>query len=130
MSARKKGFRPETFEVVRVQQVRAKAPRPFRRSRRRRKEGSIEESCRVLAQDRGWTSRKMNGLGFRDWPDRIFLPPVTSRRGRRFWAEFKRPGEEPTPAQAKMHRNLRARGEEVWVLDNKEDFEKVMRAHE
>lgn len=105
----------------------------FRRPKKREQlEGSIEESCRTYAKERGWDSRKMNGLGFRDWPDRLFIPPVVRRRRQRssFWVEFKKPGEVPTPSQATKIALLRARGEEVYVLDNRDDFIKVLHAHE
>lgn len=109
-------------------------PYAWRRPRRRQQlEGSIEESCRKYAQERGWDSRKMNGLGFRDWPDRFFIPPVVRRSKQRrgsFWVEFKRPGEEPTTSQAEKIRLLRARGETVYVLDNRDDFIKVLHQHE
>jgi hypothetical protein len=101
-------------------------PREYRRT-----EASVEESCRRYAHDRGWTSRKMNGMGFRSWPDRLFLPPRAARgeqlpwTGARFWVEFKRPGKEPTPDQARMHRELRARGETVYVLSDRQGFIRV-----
>lgn len=102
----------------------------MRKYKAKQSEASIEKSCRDYAHDRSWTSRKMNGLGFRSWPDRLFIPPrvkkqMVNTRGRRFWVEFKRPGEEPTPDQARQISELRERGETVYVLDNKEDFIKV-----
>src|SRR5258706_8557278 len=83
------------------------------------KESSLEEWCRKYAHDRGWTSRKMNGLGFRSWPDRFFIPPCLSAvkwakmKGYRnvFWVEFKRLGKPSTPDQKRMQKDLRARGE-------------------
>lgn len=94
--------------------------------KRRQSESSIENSCRDIAHALGWLSRKMNGLGFRSWPDRFFVSP-RGRRGRSFWVEFKRPGEVPTPDQERMIAELRARGESVYTLDNKEDFKKVLK---
>lgn len=104
----------------------------------RQKESSIEESCRKYAHDRGWTSRKMNGLGFRSWPDRFFIPrkmPGKPTRGvlgtltYRFWVEFKRPGEESTPDQKRMQKDLRERGEIVYECDNKKDFIEIFNRH-
>ena len=40
--------------------------------------------------------------------------------------EFKRPGEKATAAQKKEHRKLRARGFEVYVIDNVEDAKRVL----
>jgi hypothetical protein len=120
-----------------------KPGRAPRRRRRGQKESGIEEGCRLLALAEGWVSRKMNGLGFRDWPDRLFVPPerrprrdargardgmerdaMVERAARRrpFWVEFKKPGEEPTPSQWKMIRTLRARGERVYVCHSKQEF--------
>lgn len=103
---------------------------PLRRRRRRgRREASIEESCRLVAKNLGWESRKMNGLGFRDWPDRLFIPPRPVKPMRRaFWVEFKRLGEEPTPAQGKRIEDLRRRGERVYVCDNVPGFKSIIRA--
>jgi hypothetical protein len=107
-------------------------------ARRKQLESSIEGSCRDHAHERGWTSRKMNGLGFNSWPDRIFIARVRPRGMRRalrllerrtFWVEFKRPGEVPTAGQWRMIRDLRSRGETVYVIDNREDFIKVFNEH-
>lgn len=99
-------------------------------------EDAIEEVCRQLAAAVGWGSRKMNGLGFRSWPDRLFLPPkspirIGGRRraplGRRFWVEFKKPGEESTEDQTRMQNDLRERGESVYTdISSKQDFLKVL----
>lgn len=103
-------------------------------------ESNVEGRSVRHAKERGWTSRKMNGLGFRSWPDRLFLPPRGTTRDREaagysvaslrhpFWVEFKRPGKEPTPDQARLHRDLRARGEVVHVCDSFESFRKVFDA--
>jgi hypothetical protein len=99
--------------------------------KRYRTEGALEEACRNAAKKRGWDSRKMNGLGYRSWPDRQFIPPevrsgekvgVKRRAQRSWWVEFKQPGEEPTPSQAQKIKELRARGEDVSVIDTREDF--------
>lgn len=79
-------------------------------------ERHIEEPCVRRAKKIGLVIRKMNGLGFRSWPDRLFIGLK-----RRVWVEFKAPGETPTDAQKLMHKILRACGEEVYVIDNKEE---------
>lgn len=99
------------------------------------------------ALDRGIRSRKMNGMGSRSWPDRVFflpgkngekkqtgpswwndialkLPhftPEDGPDGRLFFIEFKRPGEEPTPLQWDTINSLRAAGFDVEVHDNAEE---------
>lgn len=102
-------------------------------------ESRIESTCRDIAHAAGWVTRKMNGLGFNSWPDRLFIPPKLRRKvykgntfhlyQRVFWVEFKRPGEEPTPAQDRMIKELRGRGEVVYVIDNVEEFRRVFQQH-
>ncbi len=92
-------------------------------------EGTLEKNCRQDALDIGWISRKMNGLGYNSWPDRVFIPPPKKKTGNRFWVEFKRLGEEPTPAQWRMIRDLRSRGEKVYVVDKQITFRRLL-AHE
>ncbi len=112
----------------------------WRKPRTIPKESNIEESCREYAHAKGWTSRKMNGFGFRSWPDRFFLPkPIkgmdkTLKRSlgsltRRFWVEFKRPGETSTPDQRRMQKDLRKRGEVVYEIDNKQEFIRIFDRH-
>lgn len=95
--------------------------------KRKKKEINVEARAVKHAKEAGWLSRKMNGLGFAAWPDRLFIPRRAPLRERldRFWVEFKRVGEAPTPMQDKMHADLRARGEAVYVIDNIDDFKKV-----
>ncbi len=85
----------------------------------------IEARCLRHAKRLGWTSRKMNGLGFRAWPDRLLIPPRRSRLPV-LWIEFKRVGEHPTPLQRKLHKDLRARGQRVHVIDNLQEFVRVL----
>jgi hypothetical protein len=83
--------------------------------RRRPLEQPIETTAtRIITKDLKGISRKMNGLGFRSWPDRVYLKLGVKRP---LWIEFKRPGEPPTDAQAEIHKQLRAQGQEVQVHD-------------
>ena len=54
-------------------------------------------------------------------PDRLFIAPG----GRIWFCEFKRPGEKPTPAQAREHQRLRDQGAIVFVIDDA-DSGKIM----
>jgi hypothetical protein len=92
------------------------------------KESVIEERCRQIALKAGWVSRKMNGFGFRSWPDRLFIPPdQTIKAGcEAFWVEFKRPKELPTPDQERVIEDLGKRGEKVFVCDSVEDFKNII----
>lgn len=77
-------------------------------------ESDIEDAVIRAAKKLGYTSRKMNGLGFRDWPDRLFI-----NTGIQVWIEFKRKGKEPTENQLAMHKWLRAMGQTVEVFDDR-----------
>ena len=46
-------------------------------------------------------------------PDDLFV-----RNGEYLWIEFKRPGEVPTPQQAKRHRDMRKQGMDVRWTDS------------
>ncbi len=96
---------------------------------RSEQEYKIEDRCVKHAKDHRWASRKMNGLGFRDWPDRLFIPPKGNRTRRPFWVEFKRVGEDATESQANMHADLRSRGETVYMCDNLKDFSAILDRH-
>lgn len=80
--------------------------------RKFRLERDLENAAVRYSHQRGVLTRKMNGLGFRGWPDRLFLLP----NERVEWVEFKLPGEEPTLVQLKVHRMLRKRGHRVHVI--------------
>ncbi len=76
-------------------------------------ERSIEGAATRHANELGFLHRKMNGAGFRSWPDRMFIGP-----GAVFFIEFKRRGLPPTPQQAWLHEILRAAGHRVHVCDS------------
>lgn len=94
-------------------------PRVFRR------EADLERACVTVAHKRGFLTRKMNGRGFRAWPDRLVHWP---RGGRMEYVELKLPGEEPTTLQAQLHKRLRKRGFRVHVCDNYDHFLKILAA--
>ena len=94
-------------------------------STRRKLEKSVEDRCVRLAKNKGWLVRKINGLGYRSWPDRLFIPPRKSKL-EQFWVEFKRLGEVPTPLQEQVHIDLRVRGQRVYVIDTYDDFLKLI----
>lgn len=61
--------------------------------------------------------RKMNGLGYRDWPDDMFITPD----GVVFFLEAKRKGKVPTDNQTRMLENLAERGVFAAWYDNVEE---------
>lgn len=76
-------------------------------------EKTIEESVVAHAKKRGCLIRKMNGLGARGWPDRMFL-----FAGRTLFIEFKKPGGAATPQQAAFHQQMMEKGFPVFVIDD------------
>jgi len=92
-------------------------------------ESAIENAVVRWARKHGLLNRKMNGFGFNAWPDRMFMLP-----GAPLFIEFKREGEEPTPAQTDIHGMLRRLGYEVQVHDHQVTaiaaIKKHMEAHQ
>jgi hypothetical protein len=78
-----------------------------------RLESEIESKVVDYAKSKGCMERKMNGPGYRGWPDRLFM-----YNGKVVWVEFKRLGEEPTNLQRFIHGRLRDNGFDVEVVDN------------
>ncbi len=77
-------------------------------------EGDIEGRVVKWAKKNGWVTRKMNGLGYRSWPDRLFL----HRFGVAAFIEFKRKGKLPTPQQGDMLVDLQKRGFNAAYFDD------------
>jgi hypothetical protein len=77
-------------------------------------EKTIERNVVNYALKKGIESVKLNGMGKRSHPDRMFLGP----RGRVLFIEFKKPGEEPTPLQKHLHKKWKRLGHKVYVVDN------------
>lgn len=84
-------------------------------------EKAIEDEAVELAAEDGFRAAKLDRIKRSD-PDRLFYHPV----GASFLVEFKRPGEKPRPQQAKRIRDLRAKGFEVHVIDNVDDFKHLL----
>lgn len=81
-----------------------------------RLEKDIEKRANIIIQREFPTviHRKMNGYGFRSWPDRLYLFDDEIE----IWIEYKRPGEEPSPGQRELHKRLRNQGRTVFVCDD------------
>ena len=77
-------------------------------------EAKIEQEVVAWWTKRGGLQIKLNILGRRGWPDRIFFPVG----GKPVLIEFKRVNENARALQAYVHGELRARGYEVYVCDN------------
>ena len=83
-----------------------------------RLEKSIEKAVVDYAKKRGCLVRKMNGMGARDWPDRMFIGPKDLPPRLPLFNELKKGGCVPTPGQATMLLNLLARGIPAVTTDN------------
>lgn len=72
------------------------------------------------ARAKGFLCRKLNGEGFRGWPDQLVISPLGNIK----FIEFKRPGRYKDPNdglsanQAEIIAKLRANGCEVLVTDS------------
>lgn len=73
----------------------------------------IENPVVEAAKANGYKVRKVCWFGSRNAPDRLFMRP-----GRGFFVEFKAPGEEPRPGQAREIKRMRDAGFEVHVIDS------------
>lgn len=87
------------------------AKKPQRKPERR--ESSIERGFvnKLKRQQTGAKTRKMNGLGFRAWPDRLVLKLCVLTP---LWIEFKKPGETSTDDQREIQKFLRDLGHAVY----------------
>lgn len=84
-------------------------------------EKEIEKKVCDYARKKGFYVRKFTSPCARAVPDRLFI-----RQGVAFFIEFKRLGEEPTPAQKIEHKQLREVGAHVAVVDNVAEGLKVI----
>lgn len=85
------------------------------------RESVIEGDIVEYAESRGWWTTKYTSPGRRGVPDRIFLRKRQGEGKRTVFIEVKKVGEEPTVQQAKVHRDMRAQGAEVYWTDNLEE---------
>lgn len=99
-----------------------------KRKPRQKLERTLEKRCRAYARKKKWLLRKMNGLGFRSWCDRLLIPPPSKGVEQPvLWIEFKRKNKEPTVSQEHHHLELRLRGQHVHVVDDFDDFVRILK---
>lgn len=81
-------------------------------------EKHVEAAVCRYAKSAGCLIRKMNGLGYAGWPDRLFI----TAEGVQFWIEFKAPGKlrNLSSGQEAVIEELRARKQIVYVVDDVE----------
>lgn len=80
-------------------------------------ERDLQKKCVTLARRRGWWASKFVAQGRRSAPDYIF-----ANSGHVVFIEFKCHGALPTELQLEFHKEMRAHGLYVYVIDNFEDF--------
>lgn len=80
-------------------------------------ERDVEKALVKRVKELGGKCEKFTSPGRRSVPDRL----VTLPGGKICFVELKAPGKKPTAGQLKDHRERRALGCEVYVIDNKED---------
>jgi hypothetical protein len=78
-------------------------------------ESSLESTSTAFAEKRGWFEVKLMRCNKDSMPDRLY-----HRRGVTMYVEYKREGEMPNRKQLKRHKEIRAHGIPVHVID---DFE-------
>lgn len=77
----------------------------------------IERTVCKRAESLGCLQYKFVSPQRRSVPDRLFITP----NGEVFFAEFKRKGQKPTPAQIVEIDKIKRQGVSVWVIDSVEE---------
>lgn len=88
------------------------------------REKEIEQRLVMETARRGGKALKFVSPSYGGMPDRLVLLP-DERMG---FVEVKAPGQKPRPLQKKRHAMLQRLGYQVFVLDAKEDIERVLEA--
>lgn len=88
------------------------------------RESQVEEDHRLDTKAHGGIEYKFTSPGRRAVPDRLRLMPIPPEHREivaRYitFREYKRPGEQPTPAQHKEHEYLRSLGFTVDVINER-----------
>lgn len=99
-------------------------------------EAEIERKHRKTALLAGWFVDKIIKTAMNSFPDRFYAHGGSAHRckhcgrGRIVLLEWKRPGENPTPQQLLRHKQLRAAGVEVHVVDSIADANYILGLHD
>lgn len=88
-------------------------------------ESQVEGPAVDYGRKTGWVMRKYTSPSHRSVPDRLCLHDF----GTIIFIEFKRLGEDATDKQKIEHKELRARGFIVYVIDNVEDAKRILDKH-
>lgn len=85
-------------------------------------ESVLEKKCVKYANKNKCLLKKMSSGEWVGFPDRTLF----TKSGRIVFFEFKRKGYSPRKIQLKVHRELKRFGQEVHVVDDFEDFVKIL----
>ena len=86
-------------------------------------EKALEQKLRKAVQGAGGLCLKFSSPYYTGMPDRIVLMPA----GKVFFVEVKSPGKKLTERQEAVHKQLRARWFNVFVLDSEESLAECLR---
>ena len=86
------------------------------------REKQVEQRLVKAVRAAGGICPKLVSPGIDGMPDRLLLMPG----GRMAFVEVKAPGKEPRPLQTHRHKQLRALGFPVFVLDNPEQVSWIL----
>lgn len=86
-------------------------------------EKTIEQALVTAVKDKGGLAPKFVSPGLAGVPDRLVLLP----KGKAAFVEVKRKGEKPRPLQAYRHKQLKALGFKVYVLDDINEIETILK---
>ncbi|MHB8061353.1 MAG: PDDEXK family nuclease [Ruminiclostridium sp.] len=84
-------------------------------------ESQIEKKLKKAVEAKGGKCFKFVSPGMSGVPDRICLYPG----GRIIFVELKAPREKPRPLQLKRHKEIRALGFDVRVIDSEEQINAI-----
>ncbi len=87
------------------------------------REKEVEQKLVKAVKHNGGVCWKFTSPGTAGVPDRIILMPF----GKLAFVEVKAPGEKPRPLQVSRMKLLKRLGFKVFVLDNPEDIEKILK---
>lgn len=82
----------------------------------------LEAKLRKAVETRGGQALKLTSQLHRGLPDRLVLMPG----GHTYFAEIKTTGKRPTKLQQAVHRDLKALGFDVFVVDSQKSLETML----
>lgn len=96
------------------------------------REAPMERAHRKIAKAAGWFVDKIMRTSMNSFPDRFYANGSsrwrcrTCNRGRVVLIEWKATGKDANPQQLLRHKQLRAAGVEVYVVDNIAEANRIL----